>query len=196
VRKICTYDNHAFYQATDVAVREMVEDCEWCTHLLVTNDDNGYHPDFFQEMLLPYFRNVGFSRSSKAKRMLELASKTKGISGKRAEWNKKRNERLVEEIARKEEEDRKESERGWDVVGCDLTTSGYYIQAALELGKIDLGGVLLSKQIVAKVGGFIGAMPPQGGAEEAHNADFHFCQKALSLGARATVVERLLFFHN
>jgi len=195
--KVCVYDNYAFYQATDVAVREMVEGCEWCTHLLVTNDDNGYHPDFFQEMLLPYIKNVGPPRSqSKAKRMLQLASKTKSISSKRARWEEKRNERLTAEIAKKEEEERKERERGWDVVTCDFTTSGLLVHAGWELGKIDLGGVLLSKQIVAKVSGFIAAMPPGAGAEEAHNADFHFVRRALSLGALATVVDRLLYFHN
>jgi len=196
LKKICVYDNHAFYQATDVAVREMVEGCKWCTHLVVTNDDNGYHPDFFQEMLLPYIQNVGPPRSSKAKRILQLASTTRRISSKRARWEKKRNERLTAEIAKKEEEERKERERGWDVVTCDFTTSGFLVHTGWELGKIDLGGVLLSKQIVAKVGGFIAAMPPGAGAEEAHNADFHFVRRALSLGALTTVVDRLLFFHN
>eukprot|EP00624_Nannochloropsis_granulata_P001820 evm.model.NODE_1887_length_28976_cov_48.374657.4 len=51
VRKACHYDNHVYYQATDVAVWELLEGCNWCTHMLVTNDDNGYHPEFPRDII-------------------------------------------------------------------------------------------------------------------------------------------------
>ena len=51
-------------------------------------------------------------------------------------------------------------------------------------------------EIVKKVGGFIAALPPGAGAEDAHNTDWLFTEKALKLGALATVVNRLLYFHN
>jgi len=52
VHKVCQYNNHVYYQATDVAVQELLQGCNWCTHMLVSNDDNGYHPDYFRETLL------------------------------------------------------------------------------------------------------------------------------------------------
>jgi hypothetical protein len=52
IHRVCDYTNHVYYQATDVALKEFVETCAWCTHLVVTNGDNAYHPDFFLHTLL------------------------------------------------------------------------------------------------------------------------------------------------
>ncbi len=51
VRLHCAYDNHAYYQATDVAMLDVLRGCAWCTHVLVTNSDNSYHPHFLLETL-------------------------------------------------------------------------------------------------------------------------------------------------
>lgn len=175
VRKVCHYDNHVYYQATDVAVRELLEGCNWCTHMLVTNDDNGYHPDYFRETLLsiPLPLKEG-----------DQPSKTK-ILGK-FKKKKKKKQRVLTAI----------EERGWDFVTTDFTTGGYHIPAELVLGGLDLGSVLFSKEIVGKVGGFIAALPPKARAMDAHNADWLFTEKAMTMGGLATVVKKLLFFHN
>ena len=86
--------------------------------------------------------------------------------------------------------------RGWDLVTTDFTTSGCYIPATFMLGGLDLGGVLFSKEIVGKVGGFIASLPPEARAMDAHNADWLFTEKAMTMGGLATVVKKLLFFHN
>ena len=31
-----------------MGVRDFLQYCPWCSHLLVTNDDNGYHPRFLE----------------------------------------------------------------------------------------------------------------------------------------------------
>ena len=48
---LCAYDNHAFYQATDLALFDIIHGCDWCTHVLVTNSDNTYHPNFLARSL-------------------------------------------------------------------------------------------------------------------------------------------------
>lgn len=78
----------------------------------------------------------------------------------------------------------------------DFTTSNILKHANWALGDLDLGSVLLSKEIVDRMGGFIAALPPQATAMDAHNADWLFTEKALKVGALATVVKKLLFFHN
>jgi hypothetical protein len=50
-RKYCDYDNYVYYMATDVALQDVIRSCATCTHVLVTNSDNGYHPEFFAEAL-------------------------------------------------------------------------------------------------------------------------------------------------
>jgi hypothetical protein len=50
-RKICEYSNYAYYRATDEALLSVVRDCPTCTHVLVTNGDNGYAPTFLHETL-------------------------------------------------------------------------------------------------------------------------------------------------
>ena len=40
-----------YYQATDKALEDLLETCGWCTHVLVTNSDNGYHPNFLRDTL-------------------------------------------------------------------------------------------------------------------------------------------------
>lgn len=158
-RKVCVYENHVYYQTTDVALKELVEGCAWCTHVLVTNDDNNYHPDYFRETLLA------------------LPVPQRALP--RAESNNGPDSRM--------------DERGWDLVTTRFTTDGSVVHAAWKLGYVDLGSVLLSKQIVTKFGGFIAVWPP---AVDAHNADYLFMQNALDRGALATVVDKLLFFHN
>jgi len=56
--------------------------------------------------------------------------------------------------------------------------------------------VLFSKEIVAKAGWFIPALPANARAMNAHNADWWFTEKAMTKGGLATVVKKLLFFHN
>ena len=176
VRKVCHYDNHVYYQATDVAVRELLEGCNWCTHMLVTNDDNGYHPDYFRETLLSIPLPLKEDDQPSKKKRFSKFYKEK----------EKRKQRVLTAI----------KERGWDVVTTDFTTNGFYNSAELVLGRIDLGSVLFSKEIVGKVGGFIAALPPKARAMDAHNADWLFTEKAMTMGGLATVVNKLLFFHN
>lgn len=40
----------SIFQATDVGVADFLKFCPWCTHLIVTNDDNGYHPRFLERV--------------------------------------------------------------------------------------------------------------------------------------------------
>ena len=187
MKKICRYDNHVYYQATDVALKEGV-DCAWCTHLLVTNDDNGYHPDYLKETLLELDPPLKEGEVRKLKRKKKRASSKIKLSSKSLQA--KRDKRAL--AAAVEQSERK----GWDLVATDFTTSGILLNAEWQLGSLDLGSIMLSKEIVAKVGGFIAALPPGAGAEEAHNADWLFTKKALEIGADATIVSKLLFFHN
>jgi len=174
VRKVCQYDNHVYYQATDVAVQELLEGCNWCTHMLVTNDDNGYHPDFFRETLLTVPLPVKGDEPPKKKRFGNVPLKKQQQQG------------VLTTV----------KERRWDLVTTDFTTNGFYISAELKLGRLDLGGMLFSKEIVSKVGGFIAALPAKPRAIDAHNADWLFAEKAMIIGALAMVVKKLLFFHN
>lgn len=147
--RICTYDNHLYYQCTDVGVVDVLAACPWCTHVLVTNGDNAYHPAFLQRTLLA-----------------RVAPRFGAGGG------------------------------GWDLVATDFTTNGYTVKATFARGGIDLGSVLLSKAIVAKVGGFVPALPPGARGLEAHDADWWFVKKALEVGGKGRVVHELLFFHN
>jgi len=176
VRKVGHYDNHVYYQAMDVAVRDLLEGCNWCTHMLVTNSDNGYHPAYFRETLLciPLPLEEGEQPSKKE------------ILGKFTEERGKKRQSVLTAI----------DEKGWDVMTTDFTIYGFYSSGELVFGKIDLGGVLFSKEIVAKVGGFIQALPANARAMNAHNADRWFTEKAMTKGGLATVVNKLLFFHN
>jgi len=109
--------------------------------LLVTNDDNGYHPRFLAAAFGP--------------------------------------------------------DRGWDIMTTDFTTDGKLTSAAWERGRVDLGGVLATKPLVARLGGsFPGTLPPGAGALEVHDNDWWFCKRALELGAYGRIVHELLFFHN
>lgn len=49
VHKYCDFEHYMYYAATDRALAEWVAPCDTCTHVLVTNGDNGYAPDFFDE---------------------------------------------------------------------------------------------------------------------------------------------------
>lgn len=140
VRLHCAYDNHAYYQATDVAVLDAVRGCGWCTHVLVTNSDNGYHPDFLAAAL---------------------------------------------------------KERA-DLVTTDFIDHGVSVVAAeWRWGEVDLGGVLATKAIVARTGGFIASLPPHAGPQETHDNDYWFVHKALELGATTAIIRgRYLFLHN
>lgn len=135
----CAYDNHAFYQATDVAVLDALRGCPWCTHLLVTNSDNGYHPAFLAEAL----------------------------------------------------------GEGADLITTDFVDHGEGVTAAdWRWGQVDLGGVLATKRIFARTGGFIASLPRHAGPQETHDNDYWFVHHALELGATTAIVRRLLFFHN
>lgn len=139
VRLHCSYDNHAYYQATDVAVLDAVRGCAWCTHVLVTNSDNGYHPDF-------------------------LAAT------------------LAEQV---------------DLVTTNFIDHGIGVMSAeWRWGEVDLGGVLATKAIVARTGGFIASLPPHAGPQETHDNDYWFVHRALELGATSAIIRRFLFFHN
>ncbi|GAB5029626.1 Hypothetical protein NocV09_00102400 [Nannochloropsis oceanica] len=139
VRLHCAYDNHAYYQATDVGVLDVLRGCPWCTHVLVTNSDNSYHPDFLLHTL-----------SSDA-----------------------------------------------DLVTTDFVDHGErMVTADWRWGKVDLGGVLASRKVVMKTGGFIASLPPGAGPQETHDNDYWFVHRGLDLGATTAVVGKLLFFHN
>ena len=139
VRLHCAYDNHAYYQATDVGVLDVLGGCPWCTHVLVTNSDNSYHPDFLLHTL-----------SSDA-----------------------------------------------DLVTTDFVDHGERMVAAdWRWGEVDLGGVLASREVVMKTGGFIASLPPGAGPQETHDNDYWFVHRGLDLGATTAVVHKLLFFHN
>jgi hypothetical protein len=49
VHKYCDFEHYVYYAATDRALAELVVPCASCTHVLVTNGDNGYAPDFLDE---------------------------------------------------------------------------------------------------------------------------------------------------
>jgi hypothetical protein len=49
--KLCDFDHYVYYVATDRALTDFVATCDTCTHVLVTNGDNGYAPDFLRTAL-------------------------------------------------------------------------------------------------------------------------------------------------
>jgi hypothetical protein len=136
----CAYDNHAFYQATDEALFDIMRGCAWCTHVLVTNSDNTYHPDFLVRT-------------------------------------------LREEV---------------DMVITNFVHKGKYLMVAdWQLAKLDLGGIVFSKAILQKVGGFIAALPQENcGPAHTHDNDYYFVMKALELGVTNSKVPLYLFSHN
>ncbi|EWM29236.1 hypothetical protein Naga_100119g17 [Nannochloropsis gaditana] len=139
VRLHCDYDNHAYYQATDVGMLDVLRGCAWCTHVLVTNSDNSYHPDFLLHALSPQA----------------------------------------------------------DLVTTDFIDHGERVVVAdWRWGEVDLGGVLASKAVVMKTGGFIASLPPDAGPQETHDNDYWFVHRGLELGATTALVHKLMFFHN
>jgi len=50
---LCDQDHYMYFKATDRALAEFVVPCATCTHVLVTNGDNGYAPDFFAAATQP-----------------------------------------------------------------------------------------------------------------------------------------------
>ena len=48
-RALCDQEHYMYFEATDRALADFVVPCANCTHVLVTNGDNGYAPDFFEE---------------------------------------------------------------------------------------------------------------------------------------------------
>lgn len=87
--------------------------------------------------------------------------------------------------------------RGWDMLTCDFADGGKLTKAAWERGFVDLGGVLATKPLITSIGGsFVGTLPPNAGALEAHDNDWWFFKKAMEVGAAARIVHELLFFHN
>jgi hypothetical protein len=51
VKARCLYENHVYYQATDIALLDILQGCQWCTHVLVTNSDNTYNSNCLVRML-------------------------------------------------------------------------------------------------------------------------------------------------
>lgn len=49
VHRYCDFDHYVYYAATDQALLDFVVPCSSCTHVLVTNGDNGYAPSFLEE---------------------------------------------------------------------------------------------------------------------------------------------------
>ncbi|EWM25935.1 hypothetical protein Naga_100134g8 [Nannochloropsis gaditana] len=49
VHRYCDFDHYVYYAATDKALATFVLPCRSCTHVLVTNGDNGYAPSFLRE---------------------------------------------------------------------------------------------------------------------------------------------------
>lgn len=44
--RLCDQDHYQYFKATDRALLDFVVPCASCTHVLVTNGDNGYAPEF------------------------------------------------------------------------------------------------------------------------------------------------------
>lgn len=51
VHRFCDLDHYVYYAATDRALLDYVVPCTDCTHVLVTNGDNGYAPSFLHATL-------------------------------------------------------------------------------------------------------------------------------------------------
>jgi hypothetical protein len=49
MERMCDFDDYVYYVATDRALEDFMVNCRTCTHVLVTNGDNGYAPEFFAE---------------------------------------------------------------------------------------------------------------------------------------------------
>jgi hypothetical protein len=133
-RKICDQLNFAHYRATDEALRLVAQECDACTHVVVTNGDNGYAPNFLKETL------------------------------KRAE----------------------------QVVLTDFVHDGGGSAATLELGGLDLGGVVFVKVVLQ--GGehtLLSSLPKDATALDVHNADYWFVKKAVERGASYAVVHKI-----
>ncbi len=65
--KLCDLDQYVYYKATDRALLDFVVACRTCTHVLVTNGDNGYAPSFLTTTLRQAadFSIVGFLHGAK-----------------------------------------------------------------------------------------------------------------------------------
>lgn len=136
--KYCDYDNHVYYQATDAGIKDAVENCATCTHILVTNSDNGYHPSFLERAL----------------------------------------------------------KAGQDMVGVDFITQGQRVNVTLGVGGIDLGAVLFSTSIAAKIGGYTQALPSKPSPKDVHDADYWFVRKGLDIGGSLQFIRLVLFYHH
>jgi hypothetical protein len=136
----CDYNNNLYYQATDEALFDIIRACDWCTHVLVTNSDNTYHPRFLINMLY--------------------------------------------------------------ADSADIVTSHFIDHGTLAIpsqwrrGYVDLGGVIFTKGVLEKVGGFVASLPKDAGPQESHDNDYWFFNRALEIGARATILPTYLFSHN
>lgn len=124
--KICRYDNHVFYQATDVALAELSR-CTWCTHAVITNGDNCYHPNYLKETLL----ELDPPSDAQYGTVQERSDSSSVLKGQR----RNKNTRRMLAWERGEQ---------WDMVTTDFTTSGILSRGAWGLGFVDLGGILFS----------------------------------------------------
>ena len=71
VHRYCDFDHYVYYAATDRALLDLVVPCKTCTHVLVTNGDNGYAPDFLKATLRQEEADlaiVGFVHDSQSQR--------------------------------------------------------------------------------------------------------------------------------
>lgn len=48
-QRLCDQEHYQYFKATDRALHDFVTTCRYCTHVLVTNGDNGYAPEFLAE---------------------------------------------------------------------------------------------------------------------------------------------------
>lgn len=136
----CVYENHVYYQTTDAALYDIIDGgCPWCTHVLVTNSDNTYHPNFLLRML----------------------------------------------------------EQHKDLVASNFIDREVLpIVAEMRKGYMDLGGILFSKRVLEKVGGFINALPENSGAQEVHDNDYWFVNKTVEAQFSTAFVPYFIFSHN
>ena len=138
--KLCDYDHYMYYAATDKALRDLVATCRTCTHVLVTNGDNGYAPSFLTE---------------------SLAEDT-------------------------------------DLVVAAFTHAARPHAPAIKLGALDLGAVLMKKEVLRHgTKSFLSSLPPQARAREVHDADYWFVQDAVDRGMTYTILtNRTLMYHH
>ena len=89
------------------------------------------------------------------------------------------------------------SEPQYDIILTDMVHLGQPVTTEASLGKMDLGGVLLSVPLIhsSKIR-FLTSLPIPTEPQHYHDADFHFVKKLLEYGGKHIVVHQTLYTHN